>query len=52
VIKNDQLELVQVPVHVIVDGTVTSVDQLSHRRTMGGDPCRRAGPGGVAQERG
>jgi Flp pilus assembly protein CpaB len=33
VIKNDQLELVQVPADVIVDGTVTSVDQLSHRRT-------------------
>jgi hypothetical protein len=42
VIKNDQLELVQVPAYVIVDGTVTSVDQLSHKRTrvaiLAGEP--------------
>jgi hypothetical protein len=42
VIKNDQLELVRVPADVIVDGTVTSVDQLSHRRTrvaiLAGEP--------------
>jgi hypothetical protein len=42
VIKNDQLELVQVPANVIVDGTVTSVDQLSHTRTrvaiLAGEP--------------
>ena len=33
VIKNDQLKLVEVPLDRVVDGTVTSVDQLTHRRT-------------------
>jgi hypothetical protein len=41
-IKNDQLELVRIPADVIVDGTLTSVDQLSHRRTrvaiLAGEP--------------
>jgi Flp pilus assembly protein CpaB len=47
VIKNDQLELVRVPADVIVDGTVTSVDQLSHRRTrvaiLAGEPILAGG---------
>jgi Flp pilus assembly protein CpaB len=33
VIKNDQLILIEVPQDAVVDGTVTSVDQLRHRRT-------------------
>jgi uncharacterized protein YcgI (DUF1989 family) len=33
VIKKDQLKLVEVPADVVVDGTVSSVDQLEHRRT-------------------
>ena len=42
VIRNDQLEIVQVRSDVVVDGTVTSVDQLEHRRTrvaiLAGEP--------------
>jgi hypothetical protein len=42
VIRNEQLEIVQVPAYVIVGGTVTSVDQLSHKRTrvaiLAGEP--------------
>jgi Flp pilus assembly protein CpaB len=32
-IKDDQFKLIEVPLDVVDDGTVTSVDQLSHRRT-------------------
>jgi Flp pilus assembly protein CpaB len=32
-IKDDQFRIIQVPQDVVVDGAVTSIDQLSHRRT-------------------
>jgi hypothetical protein len=32
-IKDDQFRLIQLPESAIVDGAVTSIDQLSHRRT-------------------
>lgn len=31
-IKDDQLRIIQVPPDAVVDGAVTSVDQLEHRR--------------------
>jgi hypothetical protein len=41
-IKDDQFKLILVPLHVVEDGTVTSVDRLSHRRTrvaiLAGEP--------------
>jgi len=41
-IKGDQFRLIQVPLDVVDDGTVTSVDQLSHRHTrvaiLAGEP--------------
>ena len=32
-IKDDQFRVIQVPPGVVVDGVVTSIDELSHRRT-------------------
>ena len=41
-IKGDQFRLILVPLDVVDDGTVTSIDQLSHRRTrvaiLAGEP--------------
>jgi hypothetical protein len=41
-IKDDQFKLILVPLDVVEDGTVTSVDRLSHRRTrvaiLAGEP--------------
>ena len=31
-IKNDQLRLIEIPHDAVIDGAVTSVDQLRHRR--------------------
>ena len=35
-IKDDQFRIIQVPPGVVVDGAVTSIDELSHRRTRVG----------------